>query len=154
MSAKPTLRQYAALPIDLRSGRIEIVLITSRSTGRWLIPKGRPEPRMRGHEVARLEAFEEAGLVGVASAKALGTFLAEREMADATASSRVTVYPFRVEGETEDYPEKGQRQIVRASFLEALMMLSDGGLVSLLLRNEHRLLNLLPPPSLRPVPKD
>lgn len=43
---------------------IEVLLITSRDTGRWVIPKGWPKRRKTGYEVARLEAWEEAGVRG------------------------------------------------------------------------------------------
>ena len=59
--------------------------------------------------------------------------------------ARVVVYPFRVDGDLDDFPEKGQREIMRASLLEALMLLSDGGLISLLLKHEHDLISYLPP---------
>lgn len=153
MANKPTLRQYAALPIDLRSGRLEIVLVTSRTSGRWIVPKGRPEARMRGHEVAQMEAFEEAGLLGTVSPKPIGSFGAEKGEGLNFTLARVALYPFRVEGDAPDFPEKGQREIRRASLLEALMLLSDGGLISILVRNEHRLIDLLPPPSARLAPK-
>ncbi|MCF4165474.1 NUDIX hydrolase [Zavarzinia compransoris] len=145
MPKKTPVRQYAALPIDLRSGTVEIVLVTSRTTGRWIIPKGKPEAGLPGHEVARREAFEEAGLIGATARKALGTFDSVKGMGTVDQPVRVSVYPFRVDGDTADFPERGQREILRASFLESLMLLSDGGLISLLLRYEDELVDLLPP---------
>ncbi len=147
MRKKPALRQYAALPIDLRSGEMRIILVTSRTTGRWIVPKGRPERGLPGHEVARREAWEEAGLLGTCAHKALGRFESVKGQGPGGAPATVLVYPFRVEGQREEFPEKGQREMHMASFLDALMLLSDGGLISLLLKNEHRLLDLLPPPS-------
>lgn len=152
MATKPA-SQYAALPIDLRSGGLEIVLVTSRTNGRWIVPKGRPEPGLRGHQVAELEAYEEAGLLGVASPRSMGSFGAEKADSTGRTPSRIIVYPFRVDGDAENFLEKGQREVLRASFLEALMLLSDGGLISLLLRNEHRLADLLPPPGVKAVPR-
>lgn len=145
MAKKPPVRQYAALPIDLRSGTVEIVLVTSRTTGRWIIPKGKPESGLPGHEVARREAYEEAGLVGATARKALGTYDSVKGIGSIEQPVRVSVYPFRVDGDLTEFPERGQREILRASFLESLMLLSDGGLVSLLLRYENKLVDLLPP---------
>jgi 8-oxo-dGTP pyrophosphatase MutT (NUDIX family) len=145
MTKKPPTRQYAALPIDLRSGEMEIVLVTSRTTGRWIIPKGRPEPRLPGHEVARREAYEEAGLLGVTAKRSIGNYLGVKGQGNVAIPAQVYVYLMRVTGDVADFPEKGQREIMRASFLEALMLLSDGGLVSMLLRHEHQLIDSLPP---------
>ncbi|PWR20619.1 NUDIX hydrolase [Zavarzinia compransoris] len=145
MSKKPLTRQYAALPLDLRSGEMELVLVTSRTTGRWIIPKGRPEPRLPGHEVARREAYEEAGLLGVTAHRALGSYMGIKGQGNTAIPAQIYVYPMRVTGDLAEFPEKGQREIMRASLLEALMLLSDGGLVSLLLRHEHQLIDRLPP---------
>jgi 8-oxo-dGTP pyrophosphatase MutT (NUDIX family) len=40
------LQQYAALPVTGHEGRFQVLLITSRVTGRWIIPKGHPEKKM------------------------------------------------------------------------------------------------------------
>lgn len=59
--------QYAAICYR-RTGEsscpIEILLITSRGTGRWVIPKGWPMGKKKPHEVASQEAWEEAGVRG------------------------------------------------------------------------------------------
>lgn len=141
MSKKPGTRQYAALPIDLSTGEPRIVLVTSRNTGRWIVPKGQPETGLPGHEVAKREAYEEAGLIGTVSRRAMGSFTS----GTGAAAVRLMVYPFRVSAFLADFPEKGQRDVRAVPFLDALMLLSDGGLISLLLRHEHDLLDLLPP---------
>lgn len=59
--------QYAAIcyrRTDDSSGPIEVLLITSRGTGRWVIPKGWPMAKKKPHEVASQEAWEEAGVRG------------------------------------------------------------------------------------------
>ena len=57
--------QYAALCYRFRKDNtLEILLITSRDTGRWVIPKGWPMKGKRAHEVAAGEAYEEAGVKG------------------------------------------------------------------------------------------
>ena len=59
-------RQYGAIPyaIDM-AGRVRIVLVTSRETGRWIIPKGWPMAGRKPAQAAVHEVYEEAGLVGV-----------------------------------------------------------------------------------------
>src|SRR5262249_27670124 len=57
--------QYAALPYRLRGrSRTEVMLVTSRETRRWIIPKGWPHKGKAPHHSAAREAFEEAGVVG------------------------------------------------------------------------------------------
>ena len=55
-------RQYAALPIRMGDSGTEVMLVTSRSSRRWIIPKGWPEKRLAPRVVAAMEAFEEAGM--------------------------------------------------------------------------------------------
>ena len=68
-------RQVAALPyrFDMR-GDLEVLLITSRETRRWVLPKGWPMPGRKPHRAAEQEAYEEAGLKGRISKVALGTY--------------------------------------------------------------------------------
>ena len=62
--AAPSL-QYAALPYRRRAdGGIEVLLITSRETRRWIIPKGWPAPGLTPHDSAINEAMEERGAIG------------------------------------------------------------------------------------------
>jgi 8-oxo-dGTP pyrophosphatase MutT (NUDIX family) len=73
MGARRT--QYAALPVALEEGgEPRVMLVTTRGTGRWIIPKGHPEPRLKPHELAAKEAFEEAGVVGRVRPEAIGRY--------------------------------------------------------------------------------
>ena len=69
-------RQFAALPWRIGDGGTrEVMLVTSRETGRWVIPKGWPMKGRKPAEVASQEAYEEAGLVGrVIGKRAAGSF--------------------------------------------------------------------------------
>ena len=92
------IRQFGALAYrdDPEKG-LQILLVTSRDTGRWVIPRGNPMPRLRGHETAEHEAYEEAGIEGVLSAAPIGRYSYEkkRRSGDATVAE-VTVYALRV----------------------------------------------------------
>jgi 8-oxo-dGTP pyrophosphatase MutT (NUDIX family) len=67
--------QYAALPYRRkRNSRTEVLLVTSRDTGRWIIPKGWPAKRKSPHKAAAREALEEAGVIGRISRRPLGAF--------------------------------------------------------------------------------
>jgi ADP-ribose pyrophosphatase YjhB (NUDIX family) len=75
--------QYAALPFRQRAdATIEIMLITSRNTGRWLIPKGWPEPGLAPPETAAQEAREEGGLVGRIADGSIGSYHYDKRLPD------------------------------------------------------------------------
>jgi len=65
------IRQAAAIPV--RAGRV--CLVTSRSGGRWVVPKGHLEPGKTVAEIALQEAWEEAGLTGAIQPEPVGSYL-------------------------------------------------------------------------------
>src|SRR6476469_8882923 len=74
-AARPRRVQYAALPYRLSGkSRTEVMLVTSRETRRWIIPKGWPQKGKAPHDSAAREAFEEAGVVGAVGKRAVGSF--------------------------------------------------------------------------------
>jgi 8-oxo-dGTP pyrophosphatase MutT (NUDIX family) len=102
--------QYAALCYR-PSGRDthEVLLITSRDTGRWIIPKGWPMKGRSGAESALREAFEEAGVEGRLSSTPIGVYSYDKILPDGVRPCIVTVYPVEVTQLSKDFPEKGQR---------------------------------------------
>jgi 8-oxo-dGTP pyrophosphatase MutT (NUDIX family) len=74
-SAEAKRVQYAALPFrQTGRSRTEVMLVTSRGTRRWIIPKGWPHKGKAPHDSAAREAFEEAGVVGAVGKRAVGSF--------------------------------------------------------------------------------
>jgi 8-oxo-dGTP pyrophosphatase MutT (NUDIX family) len=107
---KVTGIQYAALPYRFEGRQLRILLITSRETGRWVIPKGWPMGGLKPQEAAAVEAAEEAGLVGEITAKPLGSYrYMKRLKHDKTMAIQVIVFPFRVDERTAEFKEQGQR---------------------------------------------
>lgn len=106
------MRQIAALPYRIEAdGSARILLITSRETRRWVIPKGNPIPGLPAHEAAAREAFEEAGISGVARSTPIGTFGYDKRRADGTVRrATVAVFPLTVTAQSDDFPERGQRE--------------------------------------------
>jgi 8-oxo-dGTP pyrophosphatase MutT (NUDIX family) len=90
--------QVGALPYRFVDGRLEFLLVTSASRGRWIIPKGNIEPHLGPVESARIEALEEGGVTGRISHAPLGSFVNSRQ----EDSTVVTVYPLRVENMIQD----------------------------------------------------
>ena len=71
----PSLKQVGALPLrKAPSNTIEVLLISSRDTGRWIIPKGWPSKRMTDSAAAAREAKQEAGVVGKIAKKPFGNY--------------------------------------------------------------------------------
>lgn len=104
--------QVAALPIKAGiDGKPQIILVTSRETGRWVIPKGWPMRNRKDHDAAAIEAYEEAGVVGKVDKKSLGTFDYIKVMPKGRddVKCRVAVYVLNVEKLLPKWPESKQR---------------------------------------------
>jgi 8-oxo-dGTP pyrophosphatase MutT (NUDIX family) len=87
------------------------MLLTSRETGRWVIPKVWPIKSLKPREVAAREAYEEAGLVGsIASKRPIGIYHYEKQFAAGGLLCEVWIFLFRVDQQLDDWPEKGQRE--------------------------------------------
>ena len=73
LGGKPEAVQVAALPWRRNAeGRVEILMATSRDTGRWVLPKGWPHKKLSLAGSAAQEAWEETGFnveVGEQSAR-------------------------------------------------------------------------------------
>lgn len=105
-------RQYAALPYCVdEQGCLSMLLITSRGTGRWVLPKGWPDGAETGAEAAKREAMEEAGVLGrIAPPHPLGGYDYLKRLKDGRlVPCRVTVFALNVESFKTDFRDKGQR---------------------------------------------
>jgi 8-oxo-dGTP pyrophosphatase MutT (NUDIX family) len=128
--------QFAALPCRLAGdGTREVMLLTSRGTGRWIIPKGWPIKGLKPREVAAQEAYEEAGLRGrVAGKKPVGTFHYAKQIATDPLLCEVHVYLLWVDVQLDDWPEKAERQTQWFGVPEAAGLVDEGGLSEIILR--------------------
>jgi 8-oxo-dGTP pyrophosphatase MutT (NUDIX family) len=89
----------------------EVLLVTSRGTGRWILPKGWPMTGRSLAEAASVEAWEEAGVRGRSETEPLGSYDAEKVVDDGRGlPCRVQVFHLRVEELADDFPEAGQRR--------------------------------------------
>jgi 8-oxo-dGTP pyrophosphatase MutT (NUDIX family) len=109
-----TLKQVAALPFIRHSdGALEVLLITSRETQRWIIPKGWPKRGIPPHKSAAIEARQEAGLLGRVSKRPLGSYQYLKQMSEVKAvQCTVTVFPMEVEAQQLKWSERAQRQML------------------------------------------
>ena len=104
-------RQSAALPLVGQGMALRVVLVTSRETRRWVLPKGWIEPEEPPHRSAAREAFEEAGLLGETEPEPLGSYAYPKRRADGSAvTTEVLVFRFRVARQLRDWPERLERE--------------------------------------------
>jgi len=103
--------QFAALCYRIRNDKPEFLMVTSRGTGRWIIPKGWPMDGKTPVESALQEAWEEAGVTGRVTGSCLGLFsYIKRLPEDDDLPCVAMVYPVKVKSLARTYPEKGQRK--------------------------------------------
>ena len=110
LSPTKSQKQIGALPYRKRGRAIEVLLITSRETKRWVIPKGWPMQGKQDWDAAAIEAFEEAGLDGEIGNKSIGTYHYVKRKKFGDIDCEVTVYPMEVTNLLRDWPEKQERR--------------------------------------------
>jgi 8-oxo-dGTP pyrophosphatase MutT (NUDIX family) len=126
--------QYGALPYRFtRDAALEILLVTTRKSKRWIIPKGWPIRALRPAKSAAREAFEEAGVRGRVGGKSIGFFSYEKALDDngIRASCEVRVFPLLVRRQSEIWPEIEQRVVQWVAPNKALMLIKDQELKAL-----------------------
>ncbi|CAM5364160.1 8-oxo-dGTP pyrophosphatase MutT (NUDIX family) [Aquamicrobium terrae] len=107
----PRRLQVAALPWRRHAGAVEVMLITSRDTGRWVVPKGWPEAREPLCEAAAREAREEAGLTGAISPFEAGRYFYAKALSSGQeVPCEVLVFPLRVDSVADRWKEQNQRE--------------------------------------------
>ncbi len=132
--------QTGALPWRLSgSNRIEILLVTSRRSGRWTIPKGWPMPGKSLAEAAEQEAFEEAGVRGTIDPKPIGTFRhVKTQLVTGELEVDIVVHPLWVDRELPKWPELGQRKRRWFSAKEAAKRVHSPELAELIVQSVKR----------------
>ena len=118
------IRQAAALPV--RDG--EVCLVTSRNGKRWVAPKGCMEPGKTAGQIALIEAWEEAGLVGLLEPEPIGSYVYQKD----GFTCHVLVFLMEVTSEAEAWPEQSFRQRRWLSAAKAAERVADAGLRALI----------------------
>lgn len=109
----PLLKQVGALPLrKAPSNTIEVLLVSSRDTGRWVIPKGWPSKRMVDSAAAAREAKQEAGVVGKIAKKPVGNYRYRKIEKENIRLIEVDVYLLWVKKEKKQWKEKAERNRV------------------------------------------
>ena len=145
-TAERLREQYAALPFRRRTdGSLEVLLVTSRRTGRWIIPKGWPADGVTPFELAAREAMEEGGVTGrIIDERPIGCYRHKKTLSNGTVvRCKVDIYALEVEVQMPTWPEIGQRRTQWFSLSEAAAAVTDRELkaVILTLGVERRFVN-------------
>lgn len=135
MFRRPLRSQFAALCWRASdTGGVEVLLLTSRDTGRWVIPKGWPMGNKPGFAVAEQEAFEEAGVRGIIEQQALGCFGYDKMMDEGLKMPcQVQVHALQVTQLSKSFKEQGVRELAWVSCDEAARRVNEPELKALLL---------------------
>lgn len=142
LGAPPPKLQAAALPYRLVDGQCQFLLITSRRTRRWILPKGGIDAGEGTAEAAAREAFEEAGVEGRTEREPLGVYDGRKYLgAGATVRMRIIVHALAVEQVYDEFPEAGERQLRWMSPKQAASAVDETQLADLLLVAGQKLLD-------------
>jgi 8-oxo-dGTP pyrophosphatase MutT (NUDIX family) len=131
-TAHKALAQVGALPIRFENGRPEVLLLTSRGTKRWVIPKGWPMDGLSNRAAAAQEAKEEAGVIGKPHKEPVGSFVYFKRRAGHFTLCCVEVYILEYEKQLHNFREKGQRTARWFSICDAAEQVDEPGLIALL----------------------
>lgn len=105
-------QQIAALPMRwTKSGKFQVLMVTSRDSGRWIMPKGWTMNGKKPWAAAEIEALEEAGALGYIGQEILGSYTYKKGLGKGVAvKCEVDVYPMVVERLKSNWKERSERK--------------------------------------------
>lgn len=110
--------QIGVLPYVIKQGKLQVLLVTSSSGNRWIMPKGHQEPGMTQHEVAMMEAVEEGGV--------LGTLRNDLRLRCQMSNGRfLQLYAMKISKLLNSWPEEHLRLRRLVSLNQALKLIDD-----------------------------
>lgn len=118
--------QFGALCYRVQNGDVQVLLITSRESRRWIIPKGWPMDGETPADAATTEAWEEAGVIGKTKNACVGIYTYSKRI-DKTQSLPcvVAVFPIKVKALKKNFPEKGERKRKWVSLKKAAKLVDE-----------------------------
>lgn len=127
------VRQVAAIPFRIGdTGDIEVMLVTSRETKRFIVPKGWPMKGKSGRKAATIEAMEEAGVLGKTLKTPAGGYSYWKRLSENFIRVDVTVYLLKVQEELSKWKETAKRQRAWLSPAQAATLIDEPELSTLL----------------------
>ena len=128
-----TIRQVAAVPCRLNgAGAAEVMLVTSRGTQRFIIPKGWPMKGKSEPKVAAIEARQEAGVTGEVLPEPIGRYSYWKRLADCFVPVEVTVYVVRVTSVAAKWEEQPQRRRKWLGIEDAALLIDEPELAAII----------------------
>jgi 8-oxo-dGTP pyrophosphatase MutT (NUDIX family) len=125
--------QYAALPWRIVGRRLEILLVTSRETRRWVLPKGWPMKGRAPQDAAAQEAYEEAGVTGEVDPTSVGSYrYLKRLKGEEAIPIQVIVFPLEVRSQLDHWKEKNQRQCAWFRYQKSASLVAEPSLKRLI----------------------
>lgn len=120
--------QVAALCYRIKGDKLQFCIVTTRGTGRWIIPRGWPTHKHTPADGAAIEAYEEAGVRGTAHPVSIGAYSYDKPLDDGVTPVMVVVYAIKITDTVKTWPEKGQRKRRWLSRKKAVAKLTEPGL--------------------------
>lgn len=124
--------QYARTAANDSGPAVEVLLLTSLNTGRWIIPKGWPKAGASFAESAADEAWEEAGVRGRVADKPIGSFDYEKPDRNKQRDFTIDVYEILMTEQASHWPEKDMRRRLWIAPQKAAALVDEPGLRALL----------------------
>jgi 8-oxo-dGTP pyrophosphatase MutT (NUDIX family) len=146
-----SLRQVGALVVRRApNGKLETLLVTSRETGRWIIPKGWRAKRRPDHEAAAREAKQEGGIIGEISDEPIGHYTYFKRLTDSFRQTEVAVFLLIATHERDRWREQHERRRIWVPLKDAARMVQEPSLAGLMRATARsprlKALEVLPPP--------
>jgi 8-oxo-dGTP pyrophosphatase MutT (NUDIX family) len=134
--SKSIPRQVAAIPMRLsRKGKPQVLLLTSRRRGRWVIPKGWLMRKLSPADAAAREAYEEGGIEGrMLHAEPIGRYRYRKGDRPKIGEIRVQVFLMHAKRQLREWPERDERRSRWVRPHRAAAMVEEPGLAILLMR--------------------
>jgi 8-oxo-dGTP pyrophosphatase MutT (NUDIX family) len=103
-----TQKRIAVVPVLKKNNRHHVCLVTSRCKGKWIIPTGKHEKHLTDRQVAVLEAFEEAGVIG----KLDKSFCKSTHVCSPSGRKmrKTRLFLINIDHQLNNWPEKKQRR--------------------------------------------
>jgi len=131
--------QFGTLCYRIKNGDLKFCLITSRGTGRWIIPKGWPMDGETPVQAAATEAWEEAGLHGRVRSRPIGVYSYYKTEHRDALPCLVVVYPMKVLSVESRWPEVKCRKRRWVSRKKAAQLVNEPELRQMILHFDVRL---------------
>jgi 8-oxo-dGTP pyrophosphatase MutT (NUDIX family) len=112
---------------------LEILLVTTLRSRRWILPKGWPQAGITLAQSAANEALEEAGVTGEVATESVGCYHYLKEKSGSALPCAVEIFPLLVTGQQHSWPEKGSREVAWLSAERAAARVAEPSLKRILL---------------------